>query len=149
MVIFAHAAGKPLVEAEFPFELRDGFIWLKVTARESSAPLSFILDSGAAVSTLNAATASRLDLHDGAQVRVSGVGATTVGYWPQRVDASVAGVRLPTRYHVVDLCTLEQVAGRRRGPYPFVEGSTLKAAPAGSSQLARCFDSGQLGYRGG
>ena len=108
MAVFANAAGKPQVEAEFPFDLRDGFIWLKVTVKESPAPLNFILDSGAAVSTLNSATARNLGLSDGRQVRVKGVGAETVGYWPQRIRASAGDVRLPASYLVVDLCALEQ-----------------------------------------
>ncbi len=97
----------PHVQAEFPFELRDGFIWVKVTAKESSTPLNFILDSGAAVSTLNSDSGTRLGLHGGERVTVKGVGSSTVGLWPQRLDAQVDSVRLPKSYLVVDLCNLQ------------------------------------------
>ena len=102
------AGEKPQVQAEFTFELLDGFIWVKVMAKESSTSLNFILDSGAAVSALSSATARKLGLNDGRQVRVKGVGAETVGYWPQRMHVSAGDVRLPASYLVVDLCALEQ-----------------------------------------
>lgn len=105
--VFAGAGEKPQVEAEFPFDLRDGFVWVKVTAKESSTPLNFILDSGAAVSTINSDSAKRLGLHGGQRVTVKGVGSSTVGYWPQRLNAEVDSVRLPKSYLVVDLCNLQ------------------------------------------
>lgn len=106
-VVFAGAGEKRQVEAEFPFELRDGFIWVKVAAKESAVPLNFILDSGAAVSTLNADSATRLGLSGGQRVTVKGVGSSTVGYWPQRLNAQVDSVRLPRSFLVVDLCNLQ------------------------------------------
>lgn len=105
--VFAGAVERPEVEAEFPFELRDGFIWVKATAKESSTSLNFILDSGAAVSTLNADSAERLGLRGGERVTVKGVGSSTVGFWPQRLNAQVDSVRLPKSYLVVDLCNLQ------------------------------------------
>jgi len=107
LVCSAAAGGKPQIEAEFPFEFREGFIWVKVVSPESSAPLNFIFDSGAAVSTINAGAAQRLGLNSGERVAVKGVGSTTSGRWPQPFTASVNGIRLPRRYLVVDLCNLQ------------------------------------------
>ena len=104
---FVSAGEKGQVEAEFPFELRDGFIWVKVVAKESATPLNFIVDSGAAVSTINSDSAKRLGLNGGQRVTVKGVGSSTVGYWPQRLVAHVDSVRLPKSYLVVDLCNLQ------------------------------------------
>ena len=101
------AGQRQRIQAEIPFELRDGFIWIKVAAKESSTTLNFILDSGAVVSTLNSATAERLGLRDGQRVVVKGVGSTTFGRWPQRLDAQVRSVELPKSYLAVDLCALQ------------------------------------------
>jgi predicted aspartyl protease len=105
--VFASAAEKSQIESEFPFDLRDGFICVKVTAKESSTPLNFILDSGAAVSTLNSDSAKRLGLHGGERVTVKGVGSSTVGHWPQRLNAQVDSLHLSKSYLVVDLCNLQ------------------------------------------
>jgi predicted aspartyl protease len=93
--------------AEIPFRYTNGFIWVSVSPNGSAEPLNFILDSGAAVSTLSASAAERLGLKEGARVPVKGVGGGTFGRWPQPFRASARGVNLPRKFLVVDLCDLE------------------------------------------
>ena len=94
-------------EMAFPFELREGFMWVKVCAPQSPEPLNFLFDTGAEVSTLNLQTAKRLKLNGGRPVKVTGVGGKAAGYWPQQLEATVAGVKLPTQFLVTDLCALQ------------------------------------------
>jgi hypothetical protein len=91
------------IPAEFPFELREGLIWVQVKAPEASQPLNFLLDTGAGVSVVNLRTARKLGLPLGKQVQVLGVGANSVGYWPQRLSASAGAVALARDYLAVDL----------------------------------------------
>jgi hypothetical protein len=106
-VLLALGAGQavagPAAAAEIPFRLRDGFIWMEVTVPGSQAPLNFLFDSGAQVSVINTATAQRLGLKGGRPINVAGVGNTTTGFWPQTLDASAAGVQLPSEYLMLDL----------------------------------------------
>ena len=96
------------VLAEIPFQFTNGFIWVEVTASKSNTKLNFLFDSGAVVSTLSASAAEELRLHDGAAVTVRGVGGTTRGHWPQRLDARAGTVKLPQNFLVVNLCDLEK-----------------------------------------
>src|SRR5262245_11300981 len=80
---------------EFPFQLRDGLIWAEVRTAESSAPLCFLLDSGAGVSVIDLRTAASLGLPMGKPVRVQGVGCTTQGSWPLHLSPSAGEVALP------------------------------------------------------
>ena len=91
---------------EVPFQLHEGFIWVKVRAPESSEPLNFLLDSGASVSVINLRTAQSLGLKLGKQVSVQGVGTSPEGFWPQHLSATACGVRLPGAYLAVDLSAL-------------------------------------------
>jgi hypothetical protein len=106
-VLFALCAGLAAsagtVPAEVPFRLRDGFIWIEATVPGSQAPLNFLLDSGAQVSVINTATAQRLGLKRGRPINVAGVGNTTTGFWPEPLEASAAGVQLPSEYLMLDL----------------------------------------------
>jgi hypothetical protein len=65
---------------EFPFEFREGLIWVKVRVPESVEPLNFLLDSGASVSVVRLRAAKRLGLKLGQPVKVQGVGANITGY---------------------------------------------------------------------
>jgi predicted aspartyl protease len=96
-------AAHPPAGNEIPFEYREGMIWLKVQTPKSSEPLNFLLDSGAGASVLNLSTAQRLGLHLANRIEVQGVGSTAIGYFPQRLCASAAGVPLPKRYVAVNL----------------------------------------------
>ena len=99
------------VSEEFPFQLNEGFIWVKIQATESAAPLNFLLDSGASVSVINLQTADKVGLKPGRRVSVQGVGASTEGFWPQHLSATAGGVRLPGDYLAVDLSDLSGSCG--------------------------------------
>jgi hypothetical protein len=102
LCIQAQAAQNPAPN-EFPFEYREGMIWIEVRTPKSAEPLSFLLDSGAGVSVINLTTAQRLGLRLANRIEVQGVRSTSTGYFPQRLSASVAGVALPKQYVAVDL----------------------------------------------
>jgi len=89
--------------AEFPFQLREGFLWIKVKTSESEKPLNFLVDTGAGVSAINLNTAKRIGLKLGREVTVHGVDATLTGYWQQHLSAKAGEVRLPNEYLAVDL----------------------------------------------
>jgi hypothetical protein len=91
------------VNPEFPFQLREGFIWVKVRVAGSAAPCNFLLDSGACVSVINLGTAERLGLKRGKRVSVQGVGSSTEGFWPQHLSAMAGGVELPHDYLALSL----------------------------------------------
>lgn len=98
----AQAAPHPSTN-EFPFEYREGMIWLKVSAPNSSEPLNFLLDSGAAVSVVNLETTRKLNITLGHRVSVAGVGSKTTGYWPQRLSLKLDSLPLAGDYLAVDL----------------------------------------------
>src|SRR5205823_1057610 len=52
----------PAPLAEFPFEFREGLLWIEVSVPQSKAPLSFLMDTGAGVSVINLSTAKRIGL---------------------------------------------------------------------------------------
>ena len=94
--------------SESSFRIKDGLIWIHVTTPRSPTPLNFLLDSGANVSVINLNTARRLGVDLGARVSVRGVKSTSAGYWPQRLSASLAGVKLPQEYLALDLQDLSR-----------------------------------------
>lgn len=96
----------PACQAEFPFELRDGMIRVEVHADAAPLPLHFLLDSGAGASVLNLCAIQRLKLSLGRPVRVQGVDANSLGYWPVPFKADIAGVTLPGNFVGVDLSAL-------------------------------------------
>lgn len=89
--------------SEFPFEYREGLLWIKVAITQSEQPLNFLVDTGAGVSVINLNTAKRIGLKLGRQVTVRGVDTMLTGYWQQHLSAKVGGVRLPREYLAVDL----------------------------------------------
>ena len=91
---------------EFPFEYREGLLWVQVQLVESREPLRFLLDSGAEVSAVNLDTARRLGLSLGERVNVSSVQTTMTGYWPQKLAANASGVTLPSDFLALDLSKL-------------------------------------------
>lgn len=91
---------------EFPFEYREGLLWVQVQVAESREPLRFLLDSGAEVSVVNLDTARRLGLSLGERVNVSSVQTTMTGYWPQKLAANASGVTLPSDFLALDLSKL-------------------------------------------
>ena len=91
---------------EFPFQLRDGLLWVDVSMANAGRPLHFLLDSGAEVSVIDRHTAQSLGIKLGPRVLVNGVQATEAGFWPQRVKAHTGDVTLPRRMLAVDLSVL-------------------------------------------
>ena len=91
---------------EFPFEYREGLLWVQVQVAESREPLRFLLDSGAEVSVVNLDTAKRLGMSLGERVNVSSVQTTMTGYWPQTLSATASGVALPSDFLALDLSKL-------------------------------------------
>jgi hypothetical protein len=101
-------AGETASAFEFPFEFREGLIWLKVETRESDTPLNFLLDTGASVSVINLPTAQKLGLKGGRRVKVQGVHSKTAGYWPLHLSAAANAVPLPRDFLAVDLSDLSR-----------------------------------------
>lgn len=98
--------------AEFPFEYREGLLWVQVRVRDRQEPLHFLLDSGAEVSVINLDTAKRLGLSLAPKVRVRGVHTSMTGYWPQPLSASANNVVLPSRLLALDLSKLSRACER-------------------------------------
>lgn len=102
-VAFARGEVAATSPTEFPFEYREGLLWIKVAIPQSEQPLNFLVDTGAGVSAINLNTAKRIGLKLGQQVTVRGVDAMLTGYWQQQLSAKVGEVRLPREYLAVDL----------------------------------------------
>lgn len=100
------------VLAEFPFQFREGFLWIEVTIPQSEKPLNFLLDTGAGVSVINLSTAKRIGLKLGQEVMVHGVKTTMIGYWQERMSAKAGNVELPHGYLTVDLDRLSSSCER-------------------------------------
>lgn len=101
--LLASASARAGVVAEVPFQYRDGFLWLKVNVAGQSAPLNFLLDSGAASSVLSVEAARRLDLKLGSQQSVQGVHSEATAYQINRFHAQTAGITLPESVLALDL----------------------------------------------
>ncbi len=94
--------------AEFPFQFREGLLWVEVATPESAKPLNFLLDTGAEVSVINLTTAKRLGLKLAPKVKVRGVHTSMTGYWPQTLSATANGVALPSNVLALDLSKLSR-----------------------------------------
>jgi len=100
---FLQLQAAPVTLAEFPFQFREGLLWVEVTLPQSEKPLNFLLDTGAGVSVINLSTAKRLGIKLGREVTVHGVETMLTGYWQQRMSVKVGNVKLPSEYLAVDL----------------------------------------------
>jgi hypothetical protein len=98
--------------AEFPFEFREGLLWVEVNVPQSKKPLNFLVDTGAGVSVINLSTAKRIGLKLGREVMVHGVPTMLTGYWQERMSAKVCEVELPREYLAVDLDKLSSSCER-------------------------------------
>lgn len=107
-LLLIRGQAQSLEAKEFPFQFREGLIWIEVSVPQAAKPLNFMLDSGAGVSVINLHTAKQLGLKLGNRVSVRGVLATARGYWPEHVSASAGEVRLPEDYLAVDLGDLSK-----------------------------------------
>jgi hypothetical protein len=99
------------VIAEFPFQLREGLIWIEVRAPQSVQPLNFMLDTGAQVSVIHFGVAQHLGLKLGGPVSVRGVKSNANGYWTGQFCARLGDVMLPKDILAVDLDELSQACG--------------------------------------
>jgi hypothetical protein len=100
---FFQLQAAPATLAEFPFQYREGLLWVEVTIPQSDKPLNFLLDTGAGVSAINLNTAKRIGLKLGQEITVHGVETMLTGYWEQQMSAKVGDVQLPHKYLAVDL----------------------------------------------
>ena len=93
----------PISIAEFPFQFREGLLWVEVSVPQSDKPLHFLLDTGAGASLINLSTAKRLGLKLGQEIVVRGVDTTLPGHWQKLWSAKAGIVDLPSNYVAVDL----------------------------------------------
>ncbi|MBI3880901.1 MAG: aspartyl protease family protein, partial [Verrucomicrobia bacterium] len=102
----AGAQAQAVAATEFPFQFRDGFIWVEVAPARTGPPLNFLLDTGASVSVLDQRVVGRLGLKLAERVRVTGVQTSVTGHWPQRVALKLGDVALPRDLLALDLTKL-------------------------------------------
>jgi hypothetical protein len=95
-------------QSEFPFEFREGLLWVKVQIPESKKDLNFLLDSGAEASVVNLETARELGLRVGQPAQVRGVGVSMNAFWTTTSSAVADSVTLPNRLLALDLRKLSQ-----------------------------------------
>ncbi len=93
----------PISIAEFPFQFREGLLWIEVSVPQSDKPLHFLLDTGAGASIINLSTAKRLGMNLGHKIVVRGVNTTLPGYWQKLLFVNAGVVALPSNYVAVDL----------------------------------------------
>ena len=108
LMCLGSAQGNPAVTDAFPFQFREGMIWVEVQPAHSSNVLHFIVDSGAQVSVINLRVARQLRVTDGVPAVVRGVKSGAVGYWPEYLKAHLGKTALPTDYLAVNLDELSQ-----------------------------------------
>jgi len=111
-VALAGVLAAPFSLAEFPFEFREGFLWVEVNVPQSPKPLNFLVDTGAGVSVINLSTAKRIGLKLGRKVMVYGVQSMLNGYWQERMTAKVGEVEFSRGYLAVDLDKLSSSCKR-------------------------------------
>jgi predicted aspartyl protease len=99
--------------AEFPFEFREGLLWVNVQVPESKRALNFLVDSGAAASVINMETAKELGLPIGQKAEVLGVGVSMDAFWTTVNSAKANEVNLPNRVLALDLGKLSRSCERR------------------------------------
>ena len=112
LIALLEVQATPTLLAEFPFQFREGFLWIEVNIPQSKEPLNFLMDTGAGVSVINLSTAKRIGLKLGQEVMVRGVQAMLIGYWQEGMHAKVGDVELPREYLAVDLDKLSNSCER-------------------------------------
>lgn len=96
-----------------PFEYLDGLIWVKVKAEGSTAPLNFLLDTGAGSSVLDLGAARRLGVAFGAHERVRRVGESTAARRVANFSARVGGIPIQRDALALDLSDTSALCSRR------------------------------------
>ena len=112
LCVLVRAQGEVPAPSEFPFEFREGLLWVKASIPHSGDSLNLLLDTGAAVSVLNTRTAERLRLKPGGAVRVQGVESMLTGHWLAPVSLRAAGLELPAECLAIDLEQLSRSCER-------------------------------------
>ncbi len=88
---------------EIPFRFTDGMIWVKVQPSAKSAPLNFLLDSGAGASVLDLRAAQRLGTKLGRSETVQGVDGRAAAFRVSDFDSRVGSVVVPRSLLALDL----------------------------------------------
>jgi predicted aspartyl protease len=102
------AETSPSLGSEFPFQFREGLLWVEVSVSQREEPLHFLVDSGASASVVNLGTAQRLGLELGPKVSVTGVNTKLTGHWPVKLSAKAGHMELPSEYLALDLSKLSK-----------------------------------------
>ncbi len=97
-----------VARSEFPFEFREGLLWVKVQVPECQSVLNFLLDTGAEASVVNLDTAKELGLALGQRAEVRGVAVSMEAYWTGTKWAKANEVNLPNRLLALDLGRLSR-----------------------------------------
>jgi hypothetical protein len=108
-----HSRAKEVAAEVFPFEFREGLLWVAVQVPQTNRVLHFLLDSGAEASVVDLTTAKSLGLKLGARVDVRGVRTSTEAYWSGIVWAKAGSTALPNRWLALDLAPLSGSCERR------------------------------------
>ncbi|MEP6670420.1 MAG: aspartyl protease family protein [Chthoniobacter sp.] len=98
---------------EIPFTFRAGMIWLKVETGAPSAPLAFLLDSGAGKSVLDLGAARRLGVKLGTRETVQGVDGRCAAYQVDGLGATVGSAPVPRQMLALDLRAVSAGCGAR------------------------------------
>jgi hypothetical protein len=88
-------------------------VWLKVRVAGQSAPLNFLLDSGASASVLDLQTARRLGLKLGSRETVQGVQGRCAGYRVSGLNAEVAAIPIARSMLALDFSPVSSGCGNR------------------------------------
>jgi len=80
LVALLKGQAAPTTLAEFPFQFREGLLWIEINIPQSQDPLNFLVDTGSGVSVINLTTAKRIGLKLGKQVILHGVQTALTGY---------------------------------------------------------------------
>ncbi len=97
------ASSQLCAATEVPFSFRDGLVWVKVAAPGASAPLNFLLDSGASASVIDLRAARRLGMKSGRPQIVRGIHTRSVAYEWNGFEGTVGGIPLPRQILALDL----------------------------------------------
>lgn len=113
LLCFAQASLRAETVSQFPFQYRDGFIWLKVAVPQRREPLNFLLDSGAASSVLDLQTARQLGVKFGGSQTVQGVHSQAVARQVKDFDARISDVALPNSLLALDLSAVSKTCSQK------------------------------------
>ena len=113
LVLWSFFAGVARAATEIPCTVSGGLIWLQVQLAGQSAPLDFLLDSGAGKSVLDLRAARRLGVALGAGETVQGVKGRCTAWRVESFVGWVASVPVPGKMLALDLSSVSAGCGRR------------------------------------